>query len=173
MREPVVYTGRRDPRLVTTRRGGLLDDPTHRLLARWAADCADHVLAIFTAANSDDPRPAQAIAVARSWAAMEATMAEARRAAAAAHAAARTASGAAQFAARAAGHAAATAHMADHELGSAYYALLAIGQCFPGDAGALDRERHWQLAALTPPIAELVRDDMRERGRKFRGLFEM
>jgi hypothetical protein len=34
---PTPYTGRRDPRFVTVRRGGLLDDETHRSLALCAA----------------------------------------------------------------------------------------------------------------------------------------
>lgn len=34
----------RDPRMVTIRRGGSLTDDHHRLLARWAADCAEHDL---------------------------------------------------------------------------------------------------------------------------------
>jgi hypothetical protein len=41
------YTGRRNPRFVTVRRGGTLEDPQHRLLAAWAADCAEHVLDYF------------------------------------------------------------------------------------------------------------------------------
>lgn len=53
-------------------------------------------------------------------------MTAARKAAYAAHTAARETDGAAADAARAAGHAAATAHMADHELGPAYYTLKAV-----------------------------------------------
>jgi hypothetical protein len=34
----------RDPRFVTIRRGGILTDSDHHLLALWAASCADHVL---------------------------------------------------------------------------------------------------------------------------------
>src|SRR4051794_5476809 len=34
----------RDPRLITVRRGGTLTDEVHRLLAEWAAVCAEHVL---------------------------------------------------------------------------------------------------------------------------------
>lgn len=37
----------RDPRLVTVRRGGVLTDTDHHLLALWAAACAEHVLAHF------------------------------------------------------------------------------------------------------------------------------
>jgi hypothetical protein len=44
----ILYAGRRDSRFVTIRRGGTLDDSQHRLLAAWAADCAEHVLNFFT-----------------------------------------------------------------------------------------------------------------------------
>jgi hypothetical protein len=114
------YAGRRDPRFVTIRRGGLLDDASHRLLVAWAADCAAHVLDLFTVARPGDDRPAAAIMTARRWAAGKVSTLVAREAAYAAHAAARDASGAAQHVARAAGHAVATAHMADHELGAAF-----------------------------------------------------
>ncbi len=53
-------------------------------------------------------------------------MTQARTAAFAAHAAARFAPGTAKEAARSAGHAVAVAHVADHELGVAAYAIRAI-----------------------------------------------
>lgn len=36
----------RDPRFITIRRGGTLSDDHHRLLALWAAACAEHVLRV-------------------------------------------------------------------------------------------------------------------------------
>ena len=39
----------RDPRFITSRRGGTLTDSDHRLLALWAAACAEHVLPLFEA----------------------------------------------------------------------------------------------------------------------------
>lgn len=171
-RGPSPYRGRRNPHLVTVRRGGLLDDETHRMLALWAADCAHHVLEYFTAARPADDRPARAIEAARQWARGEVTMTVAREAAYAAHAAARGATGAASDAARAAGHAAATGHMADHELGPAFYALQATVRTFPGDPGAVERERKWQIRQLPPSIADLVLEDMRLRSTKFRGAFD-
>ena len=63
------YAGRRDPRFVAIHRGGLLDEPTHRLLADWAADCAEHVLPLFLAVRADDGRPLHAIETARAQAA--------------------------------------------------------------------------------------------------------
>jgi hypothetical protein len=47
----------RDPRFVTIRRGGTLTDPDHRLLALWAASCAERVLGLFESAQPEDPRP--------------------------------------------------------------------------------------------------------------------
>ena len=55
----------RDPRFVTMRRGGTLTDEDHHLLALWAADWAEHVLALFEAVRPEDPRPRQAIEHAR------------------------------------------------------------------------------------------------------------
>ncbi|WP_394342459.1 putative immunity protein [Mucilaginibacter limnophilus] len=37
----------RDQRFITIRRGGTLTEEHHRLLALWAADCAEHVLHLF------------------------------------------------------------------------------------------------------------------------------
>ena len=87
----------RDPRFVTIRRGGTLTDADHRLLALWAAACAEHVLGLFEAAQPLDLRPRQAIAQARAWAGGTITMTEARTAAGHANAAARDLRGAAQM----------------------------------------------------------------------------
>ncbi len=116
----------RDKRFVAAHRGGPLSADLHRQLALWAADCAEHVLPIFTA-RSEDGRPQRAIAAARAWAKGESSVDDARAAAVAAHTAARSASG--KVLSRqpgAAGHAVATAHMADHSLAAAAYAMKAV-----------------------------------------------
>jgi hypothetical protein len=51
----------RDPRYVPIRRGGILTDADHQLLALWAALCAEHVLDLFESARPLDPRPRRAI----------------------------------------------------------------------------------------------------------------
>ncbi len=142
----------RDRRLVAVHRGGPLDLARRRLLAAWAADCAEHVLPYFEKCNSDE-RPRRAIETARAWARGEVSVGDARKAAVAAHAAARGAtSKPATAAARAAGHAVATAHMADHGLGPAIYGLKAVKA-----AGApTDTERAWQLAQLPDEVRALV-----------------
>lgn len=80
-------------------------------------------------------------------------MGVAQKAAVAAHAAAReTTDKSATAAARAAGHAVATAHMADHSLGAALYALKAIEATGATSAG----ERAWQIKLLPDEVRELV-----------------
>jgi hypothetical protein len=140
---------------VAIHRGGSLPLEQHRQLAAWAADCAERVLALFIAASPQDQRPALALETAHAWVRGEATVGEARASAVAAHAAARSVPpGPARDAARAAGHAVATAHMADHALGAAVYALKAI----KADAGA-DRmavEQRWQAGRLPEAMREWV-----------------
>jgi hypothetical protein len=55
----------RDLRFITVRRGGSLQDSDHRLLALWAADCAQHVLHLFEEVQPSDDRPRRAIEQAR------------------------------------------------------------------------------------------------------------
>jgi hypothetical protein len=64
----------RDPRLVSIRRGGMLTETDHRLLAVWAALCAEHVLPLFEESSSGDTRPRDAIEAARDWARGQAKM---------------------------------------------------------------------------------------------------
>ncbi len=168
------YVGRRDPRFVAVHRGGLLNETTHRLLASWAADCAEHVLPLFTAKYPEDDRPARAIETARAWSRGEATVGAAREAAFAAHAAARSApDAAARAVARASGHAVATAHMADHELGAAYFAIRAVRAASPASEAmaAGERECRWQRGQLTEAVRGLVLSDEELRSKKFQSIF--
>ena len=157
----------RDPRLIPVRRGGLLQDAHHRLIALWAADCAQHVLHFFEQEQPDVYRPRRAIEQARAWARGEVTMTQARTAAGHAMGAARPLRGAAREAAYAAGQAAAVAHVADHGLGAAAYAIRAVRAAAPKaeqlEAGR--RECRWQRAQLPDDIRELVLDDQRNRNK--------
>lgn len=155
----------RDPRLVTIRRGGTLEDDDHHLLAIWAADCAEHVLAHFERVRPQDDRPRRAIAHARAWARGEIRMSEARTAAGHANGAARDLAGAPRFAAYAAAQAAAVAHVAAHDLGAAAYAIRAARAAAPADHAetAGRAECHWQRARLPDRIRALVLDDERAR----------
>ena len=155
----------RDPRLVTVRRGGTLSDEHHRLLADWAARCAEHVLPLFEAERPEDPRPREAIARLRSWIRGESAMMETRAAGGHAMAAARPLKGAARHAAYAAGQAAVVAHVPEHDLGAAAYAIKAAMAAAPaGQAGNIRRaERDWQRSLLPPELRQLVLEDQRRR----------
>ena len=155
----------RDPRLVTIRRGGTLTDADHRLLALWAASCAEHVLDLFESVRPEDPRPRQAIEHGRAWVRGEVTMMQARAAGGHAMGAARDLRGAARHAAYAAGQAGAVAHVAAHELGAAAYAIKAVrAAAVQGEGEAAGRrECQWQREQLPEPIRELVLDDQRLR----------
>ena len=155
----------RDPRFITVRRGGTLQEGDHRQLALWTADCAEHVLHHFEGARPKDDRPRRAIDLGRAWARGEISWAEARTAAGHANAAARDLSGAARHAAYAAGQAAAVAHVAAHELGAAAYAIRAARAAVPKDEGesAGRLECRWQREQLPDAIRELVLDDQRLR----------
>jgi hypothetical protein len=157
----------RDPRFITVRRGGTLQDDDHHRLAIWAADCAEHVLPHFERTRPEDDRPRRAIELGRAWARGEISWAEARTAAGHANAAARDLRGAARHAAYAAGQAAAVGHVAAHELGAAAYAIRSARAAAADDeregeaAGRL--ECQWQRARLPDEIRELVLDDQRLR----------
>jgi thymidine phosphorylase len=155
----------RDPRFITIRRGGTLTDANHRLLALWAATCAEHVLHLFESVQPSDSRPRRAIEQIRAWTRGEIKMMEARAAGGSAMAAARPLSGAARYAAYAAGQAGVVAHVAAHELGAAAYAIKAVRAAAPEgereEAGRL--ECRWQRAQLPDEIRELVLDDQRLR----------
>src|ERR671917_2467402 len=107
----MIFSKQRDPRLVTVRRGGTLQDADHHRLALWAADCAEHVLHLFEQERPGDDRPRRAIELARAWARGELTMTQARRAAFA-NAAARDVSGAAKLVARSTAPALGAFHLA-------------------------------------------------------------
>ncbi len=155
----------RDPRFITVRRGGTLQDDDHRLLAIWAADCAEHVLPYFEEPRPKDDRPRRAIELGRAWARGEVPWSEARTAAGHANAAARDLRGAARHAGYAAGQAAAVGHVAAHELGAAAYAVKAARATATDDASveAGRTECRWQRARLPREIRELVLDDQRLR----------
>jgi len=159
----MILSKERDPRLITIRRGGTLTHAHHHLLARWAAECAEHVLHHFEAVRPDDERPRKAIELTHAWIRGEISMTEAHNYAFVANAAARELAGAAKFAALASGQAVAVAHVAEHDLGAAAYAIRAA-QAAAGDAERARRqERDWQRTRLPDEVRALVLEDQKRR----------
>ena len=141
----------RDERFVTEHRGGPLSIERHRLLIAWACDCAGHVVRLLE--GTVDERLRAALDVAREWKKGNASVGDARAASMGAIAAARESGRPTAIAvARSVGHAVATAHMADHSLGAAWYALKAVNNA----GGSTAAERKWQNARLPSGIRSLV-----------------
>ena len=129
-----------------------------RIVASWAADCAERVLAIFESESPDDPRPRDAIARTRAFARGELDAAgEIRRRFVAGRAAHEVASPPAIAAARAAAQAAGVAHMGAHALGAAAYAAKAVGLSKPDQLDAVRAEICWQLDQLSPEAKTALR----------------
>jgi hypothetical protein len=134
-----------------------LSEADRRLVAAWAADCAEHVLGIFDAEAPQDDRPREAIARARAFARGELSAAEGIARRFASMPAAREVGAAAATAARAAGQAAAVPHMGAHALGAAAYAAKAVGLADPDDPSAVQDEVAWQLGHMTDAARAALR----------------
>lgn len=130
-----------------------LSETDRRVVAAWAADCAERVLPLFEAEAPGDDRPRDGIARARAFGRGELGAAEEiRKRFVAGRGAESVTSPAAIAAARAAGQASGVAHMGAHALGAAAYAAKAAGLASPEDPEARRTEVEWQLAQLTPEV---------------------
>ena len=135
-----------------------LSEDDRRVLARWAADCAERTLSLFEAQAPSDTRPRDAIDGVRAFARGEMRIGEVRALSARAHAAAREIGDpAAVAAARATGQAAGVAHMAAHARGAAAYAARAAGLAALHDPTAVADEVRWQLSQASPTVREVRR----------------
>jgi hypothetical protein len=141
----------RDKRFIAVHRGGHLNKEQHRQLINWACKCAENVLILF--GEEIDERLINVLLVAKEWEKGKVSVGVARNASLEAISIARESSDPTSNAvARSVGHAVATAHMADHSLGAALYALKAVK-----NAGkSADVERKWQNEQLPSEIMELV-----------------
>ena len=141
----------RDKRFVAEHRGGPLKPDQHKQLIIWACACAEHVLPLL--GGEIDERLLNALSVAHEWERGKVPVGYAMKASRDAHTVARESSDPVRIAvARAIGHAVATAHMADHSLGSALYALKAIRI----SGNPVDQESDWQINRVPFEIRELV-----------------
>lgn len=125
-----------------------------RVVAAWAADCAERALPLFEAEAGEDRRPRDAIARTRAFARGDLQPAgEIRRRFHAGRAAGAVTGGAAVAAARSAAQAAAVAHLGAHALGAAAYAVRAAGRA-GRDEGA---ELRWQIDRMSPAVRAALR----------------
>jgi hypothetical protein len=148
----------RDTRFITSLRGGPLSKEKHRQLMHWARACAAHALPLLE--KKTDKRLDDALRIAKEWEKGNSSVGRARNAAVDAHEVARKATNpVAVYVARAVGHAVATAHMADHSLGAAWYALKAKKAAGKSVAA----EQKWQDRRLAAGIRKLVLSARKKR----------
>jgi len=139
---------------IADHRGGPLTKDNHRKLIKWARECSEHVL--FLIDIEIDERLLYALDVAKKWENDSVPTGVAMKASLGAHAVARYVKNPIYKAvARSIGQTVATAHMADHSLGGAFYALKAIKLAKKD----IENERDWQikkLGELPSDIIEIV-----------------
>lgn len=153
----------RDKRFVAIHRGGSLNQEQHRQLMLWACQCVEHVLYLVepTVLN----RITSALSVGRAWVNGFKSVGDARKASVDMLALARELSDPVQVAlARASGHAVATAHMADHSMGGALYALKAVNCA----RKTVDEERSWQEAQIPLEVKGFVLEVMQLKAKHFK-----
>jgi hypothetical protein len=141
-----------------------LSEAERRIVAAWAADCAERVLGLFEAEAPLDSRPRESIARTRAFARGELGVAEQIRRRFVGGGAGREVTNAAAAAARAAGQAAAVPHMGAHALGAAAFAVKAAGLAARDRPDIVGKEIEWQLGNLSvaatvalrrlPPVGE-------------------
>ena len=136
---------------IAEHRGGPLTKENHRKLIRWARECSEHVL--FLIGNDIDKRLLYALDVAKQWENDAIPTGIAMKASLGAHAVAREAEDPVYKAvARSIGQTVATAHMADHSPGGAFYALKAVKLANKD----IEKEREWQIEKLNELPLELI-----------------
>jgi hypothetical protein len=139
---------------IAEHRGGPLTKEDHRQLMSWGIKCSEHVLDLLD--KNIDKRLTYALSTAKKWESGNAPTGMAMKASLGAHAVAReTSNPVLKAVARSIGQTVATAHMADHSLGGAFFALKAVKYA----GGKIEKERDWQLKKLSelpPEIAEAV-----------------
>ena len=135
-----------------------LSEADRRLVAAWAADCAERVLGLFEAEVPDDDGPRALIARTRAFARGEMnTVEEIRGRFAGGVAAGDIEAPAAAAAARAAGQAVAICHMGAHALGAAAYAVQAAGLADPNRPEAVEDEIRWRVDHMSAEVRAALR----------------
>ena len=135
-----------------------LSQTERRLVAGWAADCAERVLPIFEGKVPGDDRPRAAIARARAFSRGELPVAdEIRRRFNGGVPARELIDPAAMAAARAAGQAVGVCHMGAHALGAAAYEVRAAVLSEPNRRDVATAEVRWQLEHMSDEVRVALR----------------
>ena len=141
----------RDKKWVLEHRGGSLKIGQQKLLMKWAIDCVNHLLPLLN--NNINEKIINAINTGNNWIIENAKTGDAIKSAREILKYVRTLDNELEIAiTRAVGHAVATAHMADHSLGTVKYSLDAIKII----GGSIEEEVEWQIKNIPNELKELV-----------------
>ena len=134
-----------------------LSEAQRRVLAGWAADCAERVSGLVETEAPGDDRVATLLARARAFSRGELDTAAGIRRRFDGGVGAGELPPAAMAAARAAGQAVAVCHMGAHALGAAAYAARAAGLAHPDRPQAVADEIGWQLEHASAEVRRALR----------------
>lgn len=152
----------RDKRFIAVHRGGFLTPEHHRMIIKWACDCAEHLLHVT---GISDYVLLKAVETGRAWAEGYVKTGQARESALEAINAAHDAADEVSVAvARAVGHGVATAHMADHCAGVVLYGLRAVKL----SGKNVETEREWQIARIPEQVRDQITELLSEKEKHFR-----
>jgi hypothetical protein len=149
----------RDKSWVLEHRGGSLNVERQKQLMKWSIDCVNHLLPLLN--NNINEKIINAINIGNNWVIGKANTGDAIKISREIIKYVRTLNNELEILlTRAAGHAVATAHMADHSMGSVYYGIKAIKL----NGGSIDSEIKWQIERLPNDISELVINGLKNKG---------
>ena len=149
----------RDKCWVLEHRGGSLNVERQKQLMKWSIDCVNHLLPLLN--NNINEKIINAINIGNNWVIGKANTGDAIKISREIIKYVRTLNNELEILlTRAAGHAVATAHMADHSMGSVYYGIKAIKL----NGGSIDSEIKWQIERLPNDISELVINGLKNKG---------
>jgi hypothetical protein len=141
----------REKKWVLEYRGGILKKEQQKQLMKWAIDCVNHILPLLD--TNINEKIANAINIGNNWIIGKAKTGDAIESSREILKYIKALDNDLEIAiTRAAGHAVATAHMADHSMGTVKYCLDAIEII----GGSIEEEVKWQIRNIPNELKELV-----------------
>jgi hypothetical protein len=148
----------RDKNWILEHRGGYLNKEQQKQLIKWAINCVNHLLSLLN--NNINEKIIDAINIGNNWIIEKAKTIDAINKSREIIKYVKTLDNELEIAiTRAAGHAVATAHMADHSMGTIYYGLKAIKIT----GGSKESEINWQIEHIPNEIKELVLEGLKDK----------
>ena len=149
----------RDKNWVLEHRGGTLKIEQQKLLMKWSIDCLEHLLPLLNKNINENIN--NAINIGKNWVNGKASTGDAINISRELIKCIKTLDNDLEIVlTRAAGHTVATAHMAEHSMGSVYYGLKAIKIT----GGSINSELKWQIEQIPEELKELVINRLKNKG---------